>query len=55
MNIETSTGSVKGTILTPKIFMIRSDTGKINVPETTTGGICRIRTSTGNISITIKG
>lgn len=55
MNIETSTGSVKGTILTPKIFMARSDTGKINVPETTTGGICRIRTSTGNISITIKG
>lgn len=55
MNIETSTGSVKGTILTPKIFMARSDIGKINVPETTTGGICRIRTSTGNISITIKG
>ena len=53
-DIETSTGHVKGTILTTKIFDAKSDTGKVDVPLSGTGGLCKIRTSTGSIEIKIK-
>ncbi|MGI6770949.1 MAG: DUF4097 domain-containing protein [Acholeplasmataceae bacterium] len=51
--IKTSTGNVTGTLLTSKIFYCKAETGRINVPKTTTGGICDIETETGNIDITI--
>ena len=51
--IETTTGDVKGVLLTSKIFNTHSSTGKVDVPETTTGGICKIKVSTGNIIFTI--
>ncbi|MBP3592286.1 MAG: DUF4097 family beta strand repeat protein [Clostridia bacterium] len=50
---ETDTGSVKGTLLTDKIFITKTDTGTINVPESTQGGKCKITTDTGNITISI--
>lgn len=49
--ITLSTGDINGIILTNKIFMVTSSTGEIQVPETTTGGICKIKTSTGNVII----
>lgn len=51
--IKTSTGSVTGTLLTSKIFYATTENGKVDVPRTTTGGICEIQTDTGNISIRI--
>ena len=51
LNVKTSTGNVSGTILTSKVFVAISHTGKIHVPETTTGGLCRIETDTGDINI----
>lgn len=48
------TGDVKGTLLSSKIFMVKTDTGEENVPETTTGGICKIETDTGDINIRIE-
>ena len=51
--IHTSTGRVNGNLLSDKIFTITSDTGKIDVPKSTSGGACEITTSTGNIKITI--
>ncbi len=51
--IKTSTGNVKGSLLTEKIFFASSDTGRVDVPKATTGGTCEIRTSTGDIRITI--
>ena len=51
--IETDTGDVKGTLLTEKVFIVRTDTGRINVPKTTTGGKCEITTDTGDIRIGI--
>ena len=51
--IETDTGDVKGTLLSPKIFLPKTSTGKIRVPTTTGGGRCEITTSTGNIRIEI--
>ena len=55
-NIEVSvgTGNVKGTIKSSKIFIAKSKTGSVSVPETVTGGVCKITTSTGNIKISYK-
>ena len=54
LSIKTSTGDVKGTLLTKKIFYVKTDTGKVNVPTSTEGGLCEITTDTGDISISIK-
>jgi DUF4097 and DUF4098 domain-containing protein YvlB len=51
--VEVSTGDVTGTLLTEKVFVVRSSSGKIDVPETITGGKCKITTSTGCIHIEI--
>ncbi len=51
--IETSTGKVSGSLLSSKVFIVKTSTGDIDVPETTEGGVCKITTSTGNIEITI--
>ncbi len=53
IDVETSTGAVKGTLLSAKIFFAESKTGSIHVPKTATGGTCEIKTSTGNIQIEI--
>lgn len=53
LEITTSTGDVTGTLLTPKIFITSTSTGRIDVPETTEGGVCKITTSTGKIIIDI--
>ncbi len=52
--IKTSTGSVKGSLLTDKIFIAHSNTGSVNVPKTVSGGRCEITTNTGNIKIDIQ-
>ena len=54
IRIQTSTGNVKGNWLTEKVFIVRSNTGKISVPETTSGGKCKIETDTGDIVISIE-
>lgn len=52
--IETSTGDVEGSLLTDKVFIVKTDTGRIDVPETITGGRCEIGTDTGNVTIRIE-
>ena len=51
--ISTDTGDVHGTLLTEKIFIVRSSTGEIRVPETVSGGKCKITSTTGDIHIDI--
>lgn len=51
--VETSTGDVTGNLLTEKVFITNTSTGKVQVPESVTGGKCKITTSTGDIKITI--
>jgi DUF4097 and DUF4098 domain-containing protein YvlB len=53
MQIKTDTGSVTGSLLSPKIFFAEADTGKIDVPKSTYGGKCEITTDTGDIRITV--
>ncbi len=52
--VHTDTGDVTGNLLTDKIFIVETDTGRINVPKTTSGGKCEITTDTGDIIITIN-
>jgi len=52
--VTTDTGDVRGTLLSEKIFVARSDTGDINVPSGVNGGICEINTDTGDINISIE-
>ena len=52
--IETDTGNVTGTLLTEKVFLVETDTGRIDVPKSVTGGRCEIETDTGDIRIDIK-
>ncbi len=54
IRIKTGTGNVEGSLLTPKIFTTDTSTGNIKVPQNTEGGTCKIKTSTGNIEITIE-
>ncbi len=52
--VETDTGDVTGTLLSEKVFITETSTGRINVPKTTLGGKCEITTETGDINISIK-
>ena len=51
--VKTDTGDVSGTLLSDKVFIVQSDTGRVEVPETTSGGKCKIVTDTGDIRIRI--
>ena len=50
----TDTGDVRGTLLSNKIFIYDTDTGDVELPESTTGGKCKITTDTGDIVISIE-
>lgn len=52
--IDTSTGDVRGTVLSEKVFDVQTSTGSVDVPQSGSGGKCRIRTSTGDIKIKVK-
>jgi len=52
--VNTDTGDVEGSLLSEKVFIANTDTGKKKVPNTVSGGRCEIRTDTGDIEITIK-
>ena len=51
--VETDTGDVTGSLLSNKVFITDTDTGRVDVPKTTTGGRCKIDTDTGDVEITI--
>ncbi len=52
--VKTDTGNVSGTLLSGKIFFAQTDTGRVSVPKTTSGGRCEITTDTGNITFEIE-
>ena len=51
---KTSTGDVSGSLLTDKTFIAHTNTGSIDIPQTTSGGKCEITTDTGDIQIVIE-
>ena len=55
IDIKTSTGDVKGSLTGGRTFDCQSDTGKITIPEQTIGApLCKVRTGTGKIKISVK-
>lgn len=50
----TSTGNITGSLLSPKIFNAHTGTGRVNVPTSSSGGVCDLKTNTGNIDVDIK-
>lgn len=53
IDVRTTTGSVKGSLLSEKVFLTETNTGSVDVPKTITGGRCEIKTTTGSIHIEI--
>ena len=49
--IKTSTGDVTGSLLSDKIVFADANTGKVDIPQSTSGGKCEIETDTGDIKI----
>ena len=47
--VKTETGDVRGSLLSEKVFIAHSETGKVRVPRNTTGGRCEITSETGDI------
>ena len=52
--VETDTGDVEGTLRSAKIFLCKTDTGKVDHPQGVTGGRCEIITDTGNIKLSLS-
>lgn len=53
LTVKTSTGDVEGSLLSGKVFVTQTSTGKIRVPQSSGEAICRITTSTGNVTVTV--
>ena len=49
MHIECTSGSVTGHLLTPKTWDVRAASGSVRVPESSGGGLCKVRTTSGSI------
>jgi DUF4097 and DUF4098 domain-containing protein YvlB len=54
IQVTTDTGDVEMTLLSSKIFVVETDTGRKRVPISTNGGLCQVTTDTGDIEIYIK-
>ena len=52
--IKTDTGDVMGTFLSEKVFLVKTDTGSIDVPKSIIGGSCEVTTGTGDIELDIQ-
>ncbi len=52
--VETDTGDVTGSLLSDKMFIVETDTGRIDVPRSVNGGRCEIDTDTGDIKLCIR-
>lgn len=52
--VTAGTGDVNATLLSDKVYITNTSTGKINVPSSISGGRCEITTTTGDIKITVK-
>lgn len=54
IRIASTSGSGKGTLLSDKIFITDTGSGRISVPRSTEGGECEITTTSGSIHIEIR-
>lgn len=53
LKLSATSGSIKGTLLTEKIFRADATSGSVDVPKTTSGGVCEVTTTSGSISLSL--
>lgn len=53
LKIKTTTGDVKGWLLSPKVFVAQTNTGDVSIPQSAEGGLCEITTGTGDIDVDV--
>lgn len=51
--LKSTSGEVSGTLLTEKVFFTDTTSGSVEVPRTTGGGTCEIKTVSGDIEFSI--
>lgn len=51
--VKTNTGDVTGTLLSEKVFVTYTDSGRADVPQTSKGGRCEIKVGTGEVELEI--
>ncbi|MBQ8000231.1 MAG: DUF4097 family beta strand repeat protein [Ruminococcus sp.] len=54
LSLKSTSGSIRGTLLSDKIFIAESSSGSVKVPDSTQGGVCKAKTSSGSIDITVE-
>lgn len=54
LTVTTDTGDIEGSLLTEKVFVTHTDTGRVSVPESVEGGKCQLTTDTGDIKVRIQ-
>ena len=52
--VKTVSGFVKGSLRTPKVFYADTSSGSVDVPKSTEGGLCEIKTTSGDIRIIVE-
>lgn len=53
LELKTTSGSIRGTLLSEKIFVAEATSGSVDVPKTTSGGVCEVTTTSGSISLSL--
>ncbi|MBQ9910020.1 MAG: DUF4097 family beta strand repeat protein [Lachnospiraceae bacterium] len=53
IGIRTSSGDVEGRLLSPKTFKVTTSSGSVSVPDSRGAQTCEIRTSSGDVSMTV--
>lgn len=53
LKLETTTGDIEGSLLSGKDFIVETTTGEKEYPRSSSGGKCEVKTTTGDIEITI--
>ena len=51
--VKTDTGDVRGSFLTDKVFITKTDCGEVDVPESINGGMCKVTTDSGDIILSV--
>lgn len=54
LDISTNSGDVTGTLLSEKIYSTNTNSGEVDIPLSGDGGLCKVETTSGDISISVK-
>lgn len=53
LRLSATSGSIRGNLLSPKKFLAEATSGSVDVPESASGGLCEVSTTSGSIRIRV--